>query len=394
MAGGGIGEAALLGAALGGGASAISGRDPLEGAILGGLTGGIGSGIMGGLGAEAALTGAEAAAASEGATAAGGINDLFSNMAASGAQPVPPTPPLYEMNALETADVMKSIRPEFTNSLAPTPPAGEAAMPAGVPEGYTGNVARASMNYVDPVDALKPVGDVASSGSANPLKAIYDVYKQQDPLTQGVMKYGGMGLGGLGAVKMLSRPTSVAGQPKYSGSLSRYSMSDAYQPYTYKPYAEGGPVEQMSDENAVGANTGYPQAYIKQGAYATPWQTPVSRNVVADAGDANVDQMTGAEKMAGGGIASLGGYSDGGRLLRGPGDGMSDNIPAMIGRKQPARLADGEFVVPADVVSGLGNGSTDAGAKQLYKMLDKVRTARTGTKKQGKAINPNKLVPA
>jgi hypothetical protein len=104
--------------------------------------------------------------------------------------------------------------------------------------------------------------------------------------------------------------------------------------------------------------------------------------------------MTGQERMAGGGIASLGSYSDGGRLLRGPGDGMSDNIPATIGRKQPARLADGEFVVPADVVSGLGNGSTDAGAKQLYKMLDKVRTSRTGTKKQGKEINPNKYMPA
>jgi len=73
---------------------------------------------------------------------------------------------------------------------------------------------------------------------------------------------------------------------------------------------------------------------------------------------------------------------------------MSDNIPATIGRKQPARLADGEFVVPADVVSGLGNGSTEAGAKQLYKMLDKVRSARTGTKKQGKQINPNKYTPA
>lgn len=95
-----------------------------------------------------------------------------------------------------------------------------------------------------------------------------------------------------------------------------------------------------------------------------------------------------------GGISTLGGYSDGGRLLKGPGDGMSDNIPAQIGSKQPARLADGEFVVPADVVSHLGNGSTDAGAKQLYKMMDKVRAARTGRKAQGKQINPNKYVPA
>jgi len=81
-------------------------------------------------------------------------------------------------------------------------------------------------------------------------------------------------------------------------------------------------------------------------------------------------------------------------MLKGPGDGMSDNIPAVIGKKQPARLADGEFVVPADVVSHLGNGSTDAGAKQLYAMMDKIRAARTGTKKQGKQINPRKYMPA
>jgi hypothetical protein len=73
---------------------------------------------------------------------------------------------------------------------------------------------------------------------------------------------------------------------------------------------------------------------------------------------------------------------------------MSDSIPGVIGNKQPARLADGEFVVPADVVSHLGNGSTDAGAKKLYSMMDKIRKARTGTKKQGKKINPNKFLPA
>lgn len=97
---------------------------------------------------------------------------------------------------------------------------------------------------------------------------------------------------------------------------------------------------------------------------------------------------------AGGGIASLGSYSDGGRMLKGPGDGMSDSIPASIGSKQPARLADGEFVVPADVVSHLGNGSTDAGAKQLYSMMNKVRHARTGNSKQGREIQPRKYLPA
>jgi hypothetical protein len=91
----------------------------------------------------------------------------------------------------------------------------------------------------------------------------------------------------------------------------------------------------------------------------------------------------------------LGGYAAGGnpRLLRGPGDGMSDNIPATINNRQPARLADGEFVVPADVVSHLGNGSTEAGAKKLHKMMNEVRKARTGNPKQGKKINPNKYMP-
>jgi hypothetical protein len=104
------------------------------------------------------------------------------------------------------------------------------------------------------------------------------------------------------------------------------------------------------------------------------------------------------ENAAQGGImraSTLGGYAAGGnpRLLKGPGDGMSDNIPATINARQPARLADGEFVVPADVVSHLGNGSTDAGAKKLHEMMTKVRRERTGNPKQGKKINPNKFVP-
>ena len=81
----------------------------------------------------------------------------------------------------------------------------------------------------------------------------------------------------------------------------------------------------------------------------------------------------------GGGVSDLGGYSDGGRLLKGPGDGVSDSIPAVIGERQPARLADGEFVVPARIVSELGNGSTEAGARKLYAMMDRVQKARRKT---------------
>jgi hypothetical protein len=100
----------------------------------------------------------------------------------------------------------------------------------------------------------------------------------------------------------------------------------------------------------------------------------------------------------GGGLGSLGSYSDGGRLLKGPGDGVSDSIPATIGAKQqPARLADGEFVIPARIVSELGNGSTDAGAKKLYAMMDRVQRARgktTGKNKVAANSRADKHLPA
>jgi len=93
-----------------------------------------------------------------------------------------------------------------------------------------------------------------------------------------------------------------------------------------------------------------------------------------------------AEAFAEGGMAK-------GRYLQGATDGMADELPAQIGQNQPAALSHGEFVIPADVVSHMGNGNSDAGAKKLYQMMDKIRMARTGTKKQGKRINPDKFMP-
>lgn len=170
-------------------------------------------------------------------------------------------------------------------------------------------------------------------------------------------------------------------------------------------------------------NVSYPQGQIQSASYTTPTQMPTSAQQVrqygmspvmmANGGQAQYDpyseiqqqymmsrlsgmpQVVPTASAKGGKInGNLGSYSDGGQMLQGPGDGMSDSIPADIAGKQPARLADGEFVVPADVVSGLGNGSTDAGAKHLYGMMDRVRKARTGTTKQGKQINPTKHLPA
>lgn len=100
---------------------------------------------------------------------------------------------------------------------------------------------------------------------------------------------------------------------------------------------------------------------------------------------------------AGGGIGSLdmaqGGRALPPRYLDGHSDGMADKVPANIDGRRPAALSDGEFVIPADVVSHLGNGNSNAGAKRLYKMMDDIRAARTGNPKQGKQINPDKFMP-
>jgi hypothetical protein len=140
------------------------------------------------------------------------------------------------------------------------------------------------------------------------------------------------------------------------------------------------------------------QAKVNQRAYVSP---PAAKRP-EPLGKLNMptsakSKDSGSVEAAQGGImqSSLGGYAAGGnpRLLKGPGDGMSDNIPATINGRQPARLADGEFVIPADVVSHLGNGSTEAGAKHLHAMMNKVRKARTGNPKQGKQINARKYMP-
>jgi len=154
------------------------------------------------------------------------------------------------------------------------------------------------------------------------------------------------------------------------------------------------------DEYIYDANT---QRYVKNPAYKDP-NAPAAKkkstpfvytgNKGGYGASAQFKPDTNARsdpfgRAAGGSISdaayNLGGYSDGGRLLRGPGDGVSDSIPAVIGKKQPARLADGEFVVPARIVSELGNGSTEAGARKLYAMMDRIQKAR------GKTVGKNKV---
>jgi hypothetical protein len=151
-----------------------------------------------------------------------------------------------------------------------------------------------------------------------------------------------------------------------------YELDSSYQAAMRRAHAQGGIVGY--------AEGGVPNGYQPHASPHEVYQVGNEPRVAPFSG-----QM---QQMAGGGIAGQP------RFLKGAGDGMSDSIPANIDGKQPAALANEEFVIPADVVSHLGNGSSEAGAKQLYAMMDRIRKARTGTKKQGKQINPQKYAAA
>jgi hypothetical protein len=213
----------------------------------------------------------------------------------------------------------------------------------------------------------------------------------------------------------------TSGQVYYDANKGQYytlNSSSVMNPFGILGAFNSLPGRDTENRNYIGASLSSPGSNISpdyqassvtprvyQPTYADVPQAPTQASTVGvptyslqDSANllamSNPDLAAPYKKMSSGGISDLGTYSDGGRMLRGPGDGMSDSIPGMIAGKRPARLAEGEFVVPADVVSHLGNGSTDAGAKQLYAMMNKVRKARTGTTKQGKQINPRKLMPA
>ena len=353
----GVGEAMLLGAAVGGGSAAITGGDPLKGALLGGLTGGAGAGVSGALagGAEAgALTGATAGTTSglTGSTLGSGLGNSLAVM-----EPTLGASTNFALNApsagLNASNSLSGLNPSLAQASmqsgtnfalnAPSIAPGASAYSLGAPSIAPGAGISALPNAIPPTTAAAPAGSSFTQAMQDPTKYIMD----------NKFKMAAAGMAGA----MGARPDEYMPE-EYNGPLKRFRINESL----YRPsmFAEGGITTLASGgyDRMVGEEPMYPQ------------------------------------NMAAGGISNLGSYSDGGRMLRGPGDGMSDSIPASISGKRPARLADGEFVVPADVVSHLGNGSTDAGAKTLYGMMDKVRSARTGRKSQGRKINPRKYMPA
>jgi hypothetical protein len=226
--------------------------------------------------------------------------------------------------------------------------------------------------------------------------------------------------GGLYGLYQANKPQEKVG---YQGKIPEYTAVRERVPMTYDPTRRAGSSGQQyftapsfakkGDTTAIDAarSAALEQATILASANAAnpARQTlPAATAVTSPAGGGTAAVMPRAassviqdlkvpvytEENARGMQYAAGGLAEmaKGRYLGGATDGMADKIPARIGDKQEARLSHGEFVIPADVVSHLGNGNSEAGAKRLYSMMDKIRTARTGTKKQGKQINPDKFL--
>lgn len=215
----------------------------------------------------------------------------------------------------------------------------------------------------------------------------------------------GGGIAGLmGAGKSQQQPSGYQGKiPKYTAV--REQVEGTYDP-TRRPGSGGqryfSDVKYASDADKAAAKTAATEeaaglaalnaANPARQTMPVPQTAPTTTTPTTTAGlpAAKVIEKLPVPTYAQGGIAGL----KSGRYLNGATDGMADKIATSIEGKQPAALSHGEFVVPADVVSHLGNGNSEAGAKKLYEMMAKVRQARTGTPKQGKQINPNKYLPA
>jgi hypothetical protein len=244
-------------------------------------------------------------------------------------------------------------RPEATNVVAPSADAGVGA--------YSGEMRFAR-----------------GGGTAKPESSGYSY--SYDPSTQRFTQVGG--------------PNTVApkGNVGFGNLISSALAQGLNQPQNVTPDGTvSGGIAAPVMQPAAPAQSFVPNINIP--AYQTPEQQLGLGGFYEDMDR----QLAGYKGYAAGGVSHLGDYSDGGRLLKGPGDGVSDSIPASIGNRQPARLADGEFVIPARIVSEIGNGSTEAGARKLYAMMDRVQRARrktVGKDQVARNTKAEKLLPA
>jgi hypothetical protein len=228
----------------------------------------------------------------------------------------------------------------------------------------------------------------------NPYMPSY--YKSADGGLQSVNKYAGEGESYVRlANQLLQQPRTKPADITPTDPGAAYSP--LYNSIGIVPYEKGS--ESQSADKMATDLLKYAKSLGKMAASTMmSQQDPATTAIASIANETPTSSAKegGLQGYALGGLSlgHLGGYSDGGRLLKGPGDGVSDSIPASIGAKQPARLAEGEFVIPARIVSELGNGSTDAGAKRLYAMMDRIKAKRRKTKDIAADSKAYKLLPA
>lgn len=436
----------LAGAATGAAVSALKGDNPLFGALTGGLGGYGGSGFKEALGASAGATGAAPLATNAGATLSNVQNALqpMTQQAAQGAAPfaglpgIPAGPsPATLAQSFDAArgvasgvDDIAATAQQFGGSTGAKTIAEQAA-PVGLGERLS-NIGQGLQNLGTEAGRNAFVQSLGGTGPDAELKTLAKV--GLPVLGAGLAsieppKIGGGDVYDPYATLNINRPTKlrlyaqggVTSAYEVPDNVNSTPMQDSQSGYAFNSFKpQQSSANPGATVNVINQIPG--QATTQQGGYPTfpQYQQPQSYadgGNVAGGDEYALNLLTGERQLMGepdmprgfsimgllgrqnplynAGLLNLrpinaakGGYLDG------PGDGMSDSIPATIEGKQPARLADGEFVIPADVVSHLGNGSTKAGAQKLYQMMDKVRTARTGTKKQGKQINPHKYMPA
>lgn len=403
---GGIAAGSLAGAGVGAIGAAAQDKDVGKGALYGG----IGGAISGGMGAYDGAASADLFSGAGATPSPDVVNKVALDASVTGQIPgqsgapigdfTPTDPYLGSVPSTPTSPPVPPTAPPSPAELAKQNLVGESyAVPRDPTAGYAGTERGIVTPSVMPQTPTPPPSYYSKLGSGI-----------GDTATKGFIQ----AAPGIGADIGMNTPEELPGAEPYKSASTLSPNFQGYTPRQPKPYYEAQYTRYAADGGLMALAPGglAEEKKKKQRASLTADRTMAAMGA-DQAGLAMLNNaryganMTGASPLkssmslgdlpnpvgaARGGLADLGSYSDGGRMLKGPGDGMSDSIPAQIGRKQPARLADGEFVVPADVVSHLGNGSTDAGAKRLYAMMDRARQARTGKKKQAPAVNADKIL--
>ena len=390
------------GAAVGGGLSAVRGKDPLMGAV---------SGYMGGMGGEGMTAAANQTALKAGtnvatvnaanAAAAGltGTNAMVPTMTGFGGSAAGTgitTGMNTGLNNVYSANLPGGIKGA---GFSPYTPAAEVStMP---PYMNTSKTIDTTNYYDTPTATRGTVLDNTTSSYFNPELPPLEASSQDFINTNNFKPINTT----RGADMSSTVDVPIAEQYDFSETIRRpgempdggFSLSEQFDAVTNNPrdflknYGDGNELYGAGKVGLTGLGM-YAAAMEPEDGYGYE-DMKISGDDVRNRGPQGQLNLAGLPSLN---VNNPYGYAEGGYLSGGnvPGDGMSDSIPAMIGRGQQAALSEGEFVVPADVVSHLGNGSSNAGSKQLYAMMDQVRKDRTGTEKQGKQINPERYMPA